>query len=81
MAEDPYPNPMRLWRHVALPTLKPGDEFCEDLQLMRYREPGKPGTYTIRVYHDLGWEQAAAQSDGENLDSSDIPPGRTMRRS
>lgn len=55
--------------------LKPGEEFCEDLQLMRYRDPGKPGTYTVNVYHDLGWEHASAKQDYEDRREGDIPTG------
>ena len=81
MAEDPCPNPCEFGGMSPLPTLKPGDEFCEDLQLMRYREPSKPGTYTIRVYHDLGWEQAAALRRSRISTAVIFHRARTRRRS
>ncbi len=56
------------------PELKPGGKYCEDLLLMRYREPGKAGTYTIKVYRNLGWEPAAVREAIQKHKSRDIPP-------
>ena len=74
-AEDPYPNPMSFGGPGGFPTLKPGDDFCQDLQLMRYREPSGTGTYTIKVYHDLGWEQMTPGQEYDIQRRSDIPTG------
>jgi hypothetical protein len=56
-AEDWYPG-SGSWPFGGMggiKVLKPGDEFWDDLQLMKYREPGRAGACTIKVYHDLGW--------------------------
>lgn len=69
---DPYPNPDSFGGLGNWVTLKSGEDFWSSLQLMRYRE-FTPETYTIKVYHDLGWEKDGA-SGFELRGSSDIPP-------
>lgn len=72
---DPYPNPMNAGGPGGEITLEPGKDFCDDLQLMRYREITKPGKYTIKVYHDLGWERVDMdETINRQLRSSDVPP-------
>jgi len=70
-AEDPYPVFLCFGGMAGIQTLNPGDEWCESLPLLRYRTPAATGTYTIRVYHDLGWGQPESQYDV----NSDIPNG------
>lgn len=36
----------------------PGQKHFEVVPLHRYRRLDKPGTYTVRVWHDLGWVEA-----------------------
>ncbi len=36
----------------------PGEKHFEAVPLHRYRRLDKPGTYTVRVWHDLGWIEA-----------------------
>ncbi len=57
---DPYPNPMNMGGPGTDPTLGSGQAFRDNLQLMRYREFPGTGKYTIKVYHDLGWEKGSA---------------------
>lgn len=56
-AADPYPNPNNFGGMFGNPTLEPGEEYWDELQLMRYREVKKSGKYTIKVYHNLGWKK------------------------
>src|SRR5262249_40084876 len=39
------------------PEVKPGQKLYETVPLLRYRRIEKPGTYTLRVSHDLGWKE------------------------
>lgn len=71
---DPYPNPMNMGGWGSDPTLQPGGEYWDHLHLMRYREVTKPGTYTVKVYHDLGWGMRTSRGFEEGKDSSAIPP-------
>ena len=73
--DDPYPNPMNMGGPGNSPTLEPGQDFRDNLQLMRYREFPGAGKYTIKVYHDLGWEKDSVTRTGERTDHSAIPPG------
>ena len=77
---DPYPHPKSMGGWYAEPTLGRGQDFWNDLQLMRYREFTKAGTYTIKVYHDLGWEKAGAGVRFQHEENSDIPQGELQRR-
>jgi hypothetical protein len=54
-APDPNPSEHNFGGIGHEPVLKPGDTYVASLQLYRYRRLEKPGTYTIRVTHDLGW--------------------------
>jgi hypothetical protein len=74
LAVDPYPNPMNFGGMGGAPTLQPGEDYWDELQLMRYREITTPGTYTVKVYHDLGWEKNSHREYGEGFDRSTIPP-------
>lgn len=71
---DPYPKPHNMGGWGGDFILKPGEEFWDDLQLMRYREITKPGKYTIKVYHDLGWEKRDSDRAYRYRETSDIPP-------
>jgi len=73
-APDPYPNPPNFGGWGGDPTLEPGQDFWDDLQLMRYREITSPGEYTIKVYHDLGWEKRDHELAFHRSSSSNIPP-------
>lgn len=42
------------------PTLSAGARWCQSLPLMRYARIDEPGTYTVRVTHDLGWTNTPA---------------------
>jgi hypothetical protein len=73
-APDPYPNPMNMGGPGGEGILEPSKDFSDDLQLMRYREITSPGTYTIKVYHDLGWEKIGSdEAFRRQYQSSDIP--------
>ncbi len=73
--DDPYPNPVNMGGWFSEMMLETGKDVWEPLQLMRYREFPKPGKYTIKVYHDLGWEDRAGPPFPAGTDSSDIPKG------
>jgi hypothetical protein len=64
--EDPYLDYSAFGGSVSSISLEPGDEFCQSMQLLRYRVPKKAGTYMIRVHHDLGWgeEKNSKYEDG-----------------
>ncbi|KKL24371.1 hypothetical protein LCGC14_2415990, partial [marine sediment metagenome] len=70
--EDPFPAPMNMGGHGGPRKLKPGEVFWESLALMRYCDFQKPGTYTVRVYHDLGWDGALSY---RNLLKNALPAG------
>jgi hypothetical protein len=54
---DPDPD-QTMWGGLGdRPCLKPGRRYYATLQLYRYARLEKPGTYTIRVFHDLGWKE------------------------
>jgi hypothetical protein len=41
-------------------TIAPQGQWCQSLPLMRYARIERPGSYTIRVVHDLGWPKGQA---------------------
>ena len=41
----------------GFPTLKPGEEWRQTLRPLNYLRLTKPGKYTIRITHDLGWKE------------------------
>jgi hypothetical protein len=45
----------------SYPVLKPAEKFYESIQLVRFCRFEKPGVYTIRVVHDLGWRLTGDQ--------------------
>lgn len=55
---DPFPNP---WCHGGLstqPEIQPGENYTLSVPLLDYVQIDKPGTYRVRVFHDLGWNQS-----------------------
>ena len=54
---DPDPDPSCFGGLVNQPTIKPGGKFTVSVPLVRYREFDAPGKYTVRVSHDLGWQE------------------------
>ena len=75
-ALDPYPNPPNMGGRGGDVNVAPGGEWWEDVPLMRYRELAARGSYTIRVWHDLGWRDANGTYFSPEADGSDIPAGR-----
>lgn len=53
--EDPTPDPPHFGGPGGRHSIKPGESFFYSVPVMRYRLFDKPGKYTIRVTHDLGW--------------------------
>jgi hypothetical protein len=45
----------------SFPVLKPGEKHYESIQLIRFCRFEKPGVYTIRVVHNLGWRLTGDQ--------------------
>jgi hypothetical protein len=56
-AADPDPSGHSLGGIRYSPELKPGQKHYASLQLRRYRRLERPGVYTIRVAHNLGWRE------------------------
>ena len=56
-AADPDPSGFCMGGLSWSPEVKPGEKFWETLQLIRYCRIETPGVYTLRVVHDLGWEE------------------------
>jgi hypothetical protein len=57
---DPDPTGYHEGGLGGSPTIAPRGHWCQSLQLMRYARIELPGTYTIRVMHDLGWPKGQA---------------------
>ncbi len=55
-APDPDPSGLCMGGMGGDTEIKPGEKWTRSLQLVRYRRLEKPGTYTIRAYHDFGWK-------------------------
>ncbi|TWT97898.1 hypothetical protein Pla108_20520 [Botrimarina colliarenosi] len=55
MVKDPTPDPRNLGGFCGRESIKPGGIFYSSVPVMRYCLFDKPGKYTIRVAHDLGW--------------------------
>ncbi len=58
-AADPFPEGMNFGGLGATYTLKKGESFVFSIPVHRYRWLEQPGTYVIRVAHDLGWSTEA----------------------
>jgi len=56
VVEDPYPQVTCMGGMGGNPTVEPGKTWWESLQLLQYCDFTRPGTYTVHVYHDLGWD-------------------------
>lgn len=56
----PAPASSSLGGISITPTVGGGQQWCQSLQLMRYARIDDPGTYTVRVTHDLGWRRGTA---------------------
>jgi hypothetical protein len=59
VAEDPDKEHQNFGGLVGPNKLAPGGKKTESLALTRYCQIDAPGTYTIRVEHDLGWSETA----------------------
>jgi hypothetical protein len=57
---DPDPSGYHEGGIGASPTIVPHGHWCQSLQLLRYARLDQPGSYTIRVNHDLGWPKGQA---------------------
>jgi hypothetical protein len=69
--DDPTPNP----QHHGGPTgrfiIKPGETLVESVPLMRYCLFDKPGKYTIRIAHDLGWSGSSMEPKRKAIPDGD----------
>lgn len=60
--EDPYHVEFSAGYGMgSFPVLKPGDKHYKSIQLVHFCRFEKPGVYTIRVVHDLGWRLTSDQ--------------------
>jgi hypothetical protein len=57
---DPDPSGSHQGGGSGVPSVAPGDRWCQPLKLASYARFDQPGTYSIRVTHDLGWPKGAA---------------------
>ncbi|XHR31017.1 MAG: hypothetical protein ACFUZC_10715 [Chthoniobacteraceae bacterium] len=55
-------------------TLKQGEEWRQKLWPLDYLRLIKPGKYTVRITHDLGWCGRGMAFDGPNSDKSSFVP-------
>jgi hypothetical protein len=56
---DPDPKPFNMGGLGYSPEIGPGASWCQSLPLLRYARIEEPGTYRVRVVHDLvppGWK-------------------------
>lgn len=54
---DPHPNPWNMGGLGTHPELKSGETYWLSIPLTRYVQFDNPGTYRLRVFHDLGWNE------------------------
>lgn len=54
-APDPHPSDFNMGGLGGTHTIAPAGEWCHTLALPRYVRIERPGAYTLRVAHDLGW--------------------------
>jgi hypothetical protein len=54
-APDPHPSNFNMGGLGGPRAIAPGAQWCQTLALMRYVRVERPGAYTVRVAHDLGW--------------------------
>lgn len=52
---DPYPVTWDMGGFVVARAITPDKPWASSVQLSEYRDIQSPGTYTIHVWHDLGW--------------------------
>lgn len=57
-AADPNPTAYCMGGMVAAFRVEPGESYQETVPLVPYARFVRPGTYRIRVAHDLGWKSA-----------------------
>jgi len=57
-AADPFPNAGSMGGLGFEPTIKPGEKHTEKVPVLHYRRFDHPGRYTVRISHDLGWNQS-----------------------
>jgi len=55
--DDPYTSAIDMGGLCGASRIEPGKTFWIPISLPRYCHFTKPGTYTVTVYHDLGWDQ------------------------
>lgn len=54
---DPHPNPWNMGGLGIHPELKQYETYWLSIPLLDYVRFEKPGTYRVRVFHDLGWNE------------------------
>jgi len=62
---DPDPSTLCMGGLVWSRELKPGETVFKSLPLIRYCRFEKPGVYTVRASHDLGWKGTRETPVGE----------------
>ncbi|RYG55207.1 hypothetical protein EON80_30965, partial [bacterium] len=69
---DPYPGDFNFGGIGGSPSVRPGESWTSSLALQRYLRFDKPGRYTIRVKHDLGWKDTPEKPVPEGKASIEI---------
>lgn len=59
-APDPHPAEFNMGGLSGTHAVAPGDAWCHTIALPRYVRIERPGAYTLRVAHDLGWGEKNA---------------------
>lgn len=80
--DDPDPSEFCLGGLGSSSEVKPGYKHSSYLPLTRYRRFEKPGIYTIRVVHDLGWQVTEDQKMpfGENKIKLTMPTSKQAKQ-
>jgi len=63
LVDDPYPARNSMGGIGGERELKTGESYWDLIPLWLHCSFSQPGTYTIRVYHDLGWDKRDVAED------------------
>lgn len=75
LVEDPHPRPADFGGTGGQLEIRPGRSVWDSLSLAKYCNFTKPGTYKLRVFHDLGW---GTSQEYVNRSQNKMPTGKTV---
>lgn len=73
--EDPSPNPWNMGGLGISPEVKPGETYWLSIPLTKYVRFERAGTYRIKVFHDLGWNETPHIPD---VTDNSLPKFKTL---